>query len=141
MMQRKHYDVIFLDHMMPELDGIETMKISHTLKNNKCSDTPIIALTANAIVGVREMYINEGFDDYLSKPVNGMQLEDMLRKYLPEEKQQITENNDEVEEEKPCKNGDSHKKYYFLHSILQSHQRLYSQYVTKKYKHFEQNLR
>ncbi|MDY3908660.1 MAG: ATP-binding protein [Eubacterium sp.] len=101
MMQRKHYDVIFLDHMMPELDGIETMKISHTLKNNKCSDTPIIALTANAIVGVREMYINEGFDDYLSKPVNGMQLEDMLRKYLPEEKQQITENNDEVEEEKP----------------------------------------
>jgi signal transduction histidine kinase/FixJ family two-component response regulator/HPt (histidine-containing phosphotransfer) domain-containing protein len=87
MIQKKHYDIIFLDHMMPELDGVETMKISHTLKNNKCAGTPIIALTANAVAGVKEMYLREGFDDYLSKPVNGKQLEDMLRKYIPKEKQ------------------------------------------------------
>lgn len=94
-MQRKHYDVILLDHMMPEIDGIETLKISRTLKNNKCKDTPVIALTANAIVGAREMYLKEGFQDYLSKPVNGSQLEEMLRKYIPEEKQ----NNEPVPKE------------------------------------------
>lgn len=88
MIQRRHYDVIFLDHMMPELDGIETLKISRTMKNSKCMDTPVIALTANAVAGVKEMYLREGFNDYLSKPVNSRQLEDMLRKYLPREKQQ-----------------------------------------------------
>lgn len=87
MIQRRHYDVIFLDHMMPELDGIETLKISRTMKNSKCMDTPVIALTANAVAGVKEMYLREGFNDYLSKPVNSRQLEDMLRKYLPKEKQ------------------------------------------------------
>lgn len=96
-MQRRHYDVILLDHMMPEIDGIETLKISKTLKNNKCQDTPVIALTANAIVGAKEMYLKEGFHDYLSKPVNGSQLEDMLRKYIPEEKQK----NEPVQEEEP----------------------------------------
>jgi signal transduction histidine kinase/FixJ family two-component response regulator len=89
MMKKKHYDIIFLDHMMPELDGIETMKISRTLKNNKCTNTPIIALTANAVAGVKEMYLREGFDDYLSKPVNGKQLEEMLCKYIPAERLQM----------------------------------------------------
>ena len=56
--------------MMPNMDGIETLNISKTLENNKCMDVPVIALTANAIVGATEMYIEAGFDDYLSKPVN-----------------------------------------------------------------------
>ena len=61
------YHVIFLDHMMPRMDGIETL---NSLKSQiKNFDTPVIALTANAITGVREMYIGKGFQDYLSKPV------------------------------------------------------------------------
>ena len=89
MIQKEHYDVILLDHMMPEMDGIETLRAFKDMYNHKCQDTPVIALTANAIVGVREMYIQEGFVDYLSKPVEGSDLEVMLRKYIPAEKMQI----------------------------------------------------
>ncbi len=96
---QKHYDVIFLDHMMPEMDGIETLERAKTLKDSKCNDTPIIALTANAISGVREMFLSKGFTDYLSKPVAGKDLERMLQKYLPPEK--IIDEEDEVVEEIP----------------------------------------
>ena len=89
MVQKEHYDVILLDHMMPEMDGIETLRTIKNMYNHKCQDTPVIALTANAIVGVREMYIREGFSDYLSKPVEGSDLEEMLKKYIPAEKMQI----------------------------------------------------
>ncbi|MDE7268332.1 MAG: response regulator, partial [Lachnospiraceae bacterium] len=65
-----HYDVILLDHMMPEMDGIETLHQAKAEQESLCKDTPYIALTANAILGVREMYLSEGFDDYLSKPIN-----------------------------------------------------------------------
>ena len=81
-----HYDVIFLDHMMPEMDGIETLERAKVLPDSQCKDTPIIALTANAISGVREMFIGKGFTDYLSKPVDSKELERMLQKYLPPEK-------------------------------------------------------
>ena len=81
-----HYDVIFLDHMMPEMDGIETLQRAKELADSQCKDTPIIALTANAISGVREMFIGKGFTDYLSKPVDSKELEKMLQKYLPAEK-------------------------------------------------------
>lgn len=80
-----YYDVILLDHMMPDLDGIETLHRAKQLPNNLCINTPIIAMTANAISGVREKYIAEGFTDYISKPVRGRELEDMIRKYLPED--------------------------------------------------------
>ena len=80
------YDVILLDHMMPEMDGIETLKHMKAMDGNSGRETPVIALTANAILGVREMYINEGFTDYLSKPIDGKLLEKMLKKYIPEEK-------------------------------------------------------
>lgn len=86
LIQKEHYDVILLDHMMPEMDGIETLKRAKQLEGNLCLDTPIIALTANAIVGVREMYLREGFDDYLSKPITGKMLEDILGKYISAEK-------------------------------------------------------
>ena len=79
-----HYDIVLLDHMMPNMDGIETLHRAKEMQNSLCKDTPFIALTANAISGVREMYLEAGFDDYLSKPVNGKALEKMILKYLPE---------------------------------------------------------
>lgn len=79
------FDIILLDHMMPEMDGIETL---NRMKNteNKCESVPVIALTANAIVGAKEEYLNAGFSDYLSKPIDGIEMEKMLLKYLPKDK-------------------------------------------------------
>ena len=79
----KEYDIIFIDHMMPDMDGIETL---HKLKENKGTSTVYVALTANAVSGARTMYISEGFSDYLSKPIDGVKLEEMIRRYLPDEK-------------------------------------------------------
>lgn len=83
LLQKEHFHVIMIDHMMPGMDGIEVLKRSKALEGNLCRDVPVIALTANAIKGVKEMYISEGFDDYLSKPVESSELEKMLVKYLP----------------------------------------------------------
>lgn len=85
LMRQNRYDVIFLDHMMPDMDGIETLKHSKAMKDNQSKDAPVIALTANAISGMREMYLSEGFDDYISKPINGRLLEEKLAKYLPQD--------------------------------------------------------
>jgi len=74
------YDLIFLDHMMPEMDGIHTLY--HLKKRASGFDTPVIVLTANAIEGSKEMYLREGFCDYLSKPINQVDLDDILRKHL-----------------------------------------------------------
>ena len=85
LMQQNKYHIVFLDHMMPGIDGIETLKRSKQMEHNASKDAVMIALTANAIVGVREIYLEEGFDDYLSKPVRGYELEAVLQKYLPKE--------------------------------------------------------
>lgn len=81
----KKYHMIFLDHMMPEMDGIETLKNMKWVAENKNTDTPVIMLTANAIIGARDEYFSAGFDDYLAKPVKETELEQMIRKYLPKE--------------------------------------------------------
>ena len=86
MMSKNVYDIIFLDHMMPEMDGVETLRCIHEMDNNLNENTPIIMLTANAIAGAREEYIEMGFSDYLSKPVQSVKLDEMLQHYLPEEK-------------------------------------------------------
>ena len=80
------YDIIFLDHMMPVKDGIETLKELRSLKDHPNVSTPVICLTANAVAGAREEYIREGFDDYLTKPINPDRLEQMILKFLPEDK-------------------------------------------------------
>lgn len=97
----KPYDVILLDHMMPGMDGIETLKHIRAMESSLCKDIPIIALTANAILGVREMYLSEGFTDYLSKPIDGEKLEEILRNYLPEEKLIIQQEKETTVEKKP----------------------------------------
>ena len=83
MAARKHYDIIFLDHMMPGMDGIQTLQ---ALRPSE--DTAIIVLTANAVAGAREEYLKAGFQDYLSKPIEVDELEQMLARYLPEQKAQ-----------------------------------------------------
>ncbi|MBR6160010.1 MAG: response regulator, partial [Lachnospiraceae bacterium] len=82
----RKYDIIFLDHMMPEKDGIETLHELRAMKGGPNADTKVICLTANAISGAREEYIREGFDDYLTKPIDSDKLERMLRDYLPADK-------------------------------------------------------
>ncbi len=80
----KNYDVIFIDHMMPDMDGIETLE--HIRDSGMNKDVPAVALTANAVSGAREMYLGSGFTDCLFKPVDGERLERMLLTLLPEEK-------------------------------------------------------
>ena len=83
--QEKRYDLIFLDHMMPEMDGVETLHHMKAMNTYPCKDTPVIALTANAISGAHEMYLKEGFTEYLSKPIQPEKLEKMIVSMLPQE--------------------------------------------------------
>ncbi len=78
------YDLIFLDHMMPGMDGVETLNVLRGREGvNK--NTPAICLTANAVAGAKEFYLESGFTNYLTKPINSEQLEEMIYEYLPEE--------------------------------------------------------
>ena len=85
LMEQKAYHIIFVDHQMPDMDGVETLKQTALLQNNLSKDAVIIILTANAVSGAREMFLQEGFRDYLSKPISLPKLEEMLLKYLPKE--------------------------------------------------------
>ncbi len=80
------YDLILLDHMMPEMDGVETFQKLREDTTGLNYATPVIALTANAIAGAKEEYKKLGFDDYLSKPMKGEELEEMIQTYLPKDK-------------------------------------------------------
>jgi len=79
LIKQKHYDIIFMDHMMPVMDGLEALK---EIKSNNLSDAPCVVVTANAIAGEREMYLAAGFDDYISKPITARRLNDVLHKHL-----------------------------------------------------------
>lgn len=85
-MTREHFDVVLLDHMMPEMDGIETIKRIHAMEDFPCKGTPVIALTANAIAEAREMFLSAGFAAYLTKPIDGTLLEKTLLEFLPKSK-------------------------------------------------------
>ena len=98
----RHYDLIFLDQMMPSLDGIQTLKLALAMDNNLSKGSPMIALTANAISGTKEKLIAEGFTDYLSKPIDVRLMEQMLMKYLPKEKLHTPTQEEPSSEEKPA---------------------------------------
>ena len=85
LLKENTYDLILLDIMMPEMDGVETLNAMRSMNDVFNVNTPVIALTADAIQGAREKYIKEGFTDYLSKPVREQELNEMLIKYLPDE--------------------------------------------------------
>lgn len=80
--REKEYDLILMDQMMPHPDGIETLHMIREDRKNKNQKTPVIALTANAIVGMKEQYLAEGFEDYLSKPIEVKLLDELLKRYL-----------------------------------------------------------
>ncbi len=73
--EKTKYDVILLDHRMPGMDGVETLAALRAQADGKNGETPVICLTANAISGAREWYLEQGFNDYLTKPVSSKQLE------------------------------------------------------------------
>ena len=113
---KKKYDCIFIDHRMPEMDGLETLAAMKELEGNLNTDTPCIALTANAGSGARDEYIAAGFDDYLSKPVDGKVLERMLMEYLPEDKIRAASESDASmgEDNEPEPSKDEQKEGDFL---------------------------
>lgn len=81
--RRKMFDIILMDHMMPEMDGVDTLKALRAESNNVNKNTVVVALTANAIAGSREMYLGYGFDDYLSKPIQADKLDELIGHLLP----------------------------------------------------------
>jgi len=85
----KRYDIVFMDHSMPEMDGVETTGLIRTLDNNDpyYSNLTIIALTAHTAAGMKEMFLQNGFNDYISKPINIGELNSILEKWIPKEKQ------------------------------------------------------
>jgi len=85
MVQQQNYDIVFMDHRMPGMDGIEAARKIRSL-GNKFTRLTIIALTANALPGVRETFLREGLDDFLTKPIMNKELKDILVKHLPPEK-------------------------------------------------------
>jgi CheY-like chemotaxis protein len=101
MQHEKRYDIILLDYRMPGMDGIETLDAIKNDFDSPNINTPVIVLTANAISGARENFLREGFDDYLSKPIESDKLEDALIKYLPRDLVIRTPEN--VEETKEAK--------------------------------------
>jgi len=85
---RSKYDVILMDQRMPQMDGVEALRIIKGEKGPN-DDTPVICLTADAVIGAKERYLSLGFTDYLTKPIDSVALERMLKKYLPADKVQI----------------------------------------------------
>lgn len=83
--KKKKYDIILLDHMMPDMDGMETLQKMREQEENESRDAVVIAMTANAVSGSREQYISAGFKDYLSKPIDVIRYTEMVKKYLPKD--------------------------------------------------------
>jgi signal transduction histidine kinase/CheY-like chemotaxis protein len=90
--QKREYDIVFMDHMMPEMDGIEATAVIRAWEKEQQENNaghkqvPIIALTANAITGMKEMFIEKGFNDFLAKPIDIGKLDEMLDRWIPKEK-------------------------------------------------------
>jgi CheY-like chemotaxis protein len=94
--QQNHYDMIFMDHMMPGMDGVEATAAIRALEGDWFQDIPIIALTANAVAGMREEYLSKGFSDFVSKPIEIPKLEEVMDRWIPQEKRR--QDSSEIEE-------------------------------------------
>jgi PAS domain S-box-containing protein len=87
----KRYNIIFMDHMMPEMDGLETTGRIRAMESEWCKTVPIIALTANAVSGTRELFLENGMNDFLSKPINSAELNRVLGQWLPQDMYTISQ--------------------------------------------------
>ena len=85
MLKSKDFDIVFMDHMMPEMDGVEATHAIRAMEGSYYKNLPIIALTANAVNGVRDMYIEEGLNDFIPKPIDVSNLSRVLKNWLPRE--------------------------------------------------------
>ena len=92
--QADEYDMVFMDHMMPGMDGVEATVAIRNLDGERFQKLPIVALTANAITGVKEMFLENGFNDYLAKPINPLRLNEILEMWIPMEKKMLQTNPD-----------------------------------------------
>jgi CheY-like chemotaxis protein len=92
LVKSKKYDVVFMDHMMPEMDGVETTEIIRSMgaEDSYYRNLPIVALTANTIAGQREMFLRKGMNDFIAKPIDIKKLCSVLKKWIPKEKQMET---------------------------------------------------
>ncbi len=88
MIKKNKYDLVFMDHMMPVMDGIDATNEIRKMEDVYFKDLPIVALTANAIVGAKELFVNEGMNDFLAKPIEVKKLNGILQKWLPEDKKE-----------------------------------------------------
>ena len=79
---KEKYDIIFLDHMMPGMDGLETLRVFKELEENLNTSTPVIAVTANAVDEAKEYYLGEGFDGYIAKPIDSVVLDNLIKQYI-----------------------------------------------------------
>jgi CheY-like chemotaxis protein len=91
LVKNQHYDLVLMDHMMPGMDGVETVELIRRWEKEQGEASgripvSIVALTANAVSGMREMFLTKGFDDFLSKPIDVSKLDDIIVKWLPKEK-------------------------------------------------------
>ena len=108
MLDRMYFDLVFMDHMMPGMDGVETLHHIREKNGKFFQKVPVVALTANAIGGAREMFLSEGFQDFVAKPVEVSTLERVLKKYIPDERI-IIKTVEETEGEEAL-NGNSHSR-------------------------------
>jgi signal transduction histidine kinase/CheY-like chemotaxis protein len=101
------YDLVFMDHMMPEMDGIETVRHIRQWENEEKKEESgrlrIVALTANAVSGMKEMFLNEGFDDFISKPIETLRLKEVMKNWIPREKQQEKKEDNILDDEQEGK--------------------------------------
>ncbi|GHV71867.1 hypothetical protein AGMMS49928_25820 [Spirochaetia bacterium] len=106
LVQQNNYDMIFMDHMMPEMDGIESTRRIRDLEGDHFKRLPIIALTANAITGMKEMFLEQGLNDYLSKPIEIARLDIIMETWIPADKKiQKTEDDDDGEKDEGLLEG------------------------------------
>lgn len=135
MTKNKYYNVILLDHLMPGMDGIQTLKELRTQENGLCRESSVIALTANAVSGAGEFYMESGFDGYIEKPIKSRMLEKEILRMLPHDIIEYHENEDienqEVRYEEPIKRRKSKKIYITADCVCDIPEELLEKYGIK----------
>jgi CheY-like chemotaxis protein len=136
LVKQHNYDIVFMDHMMPEMDGIEATAAIRAwealqMSNEKLemsnergvgrSAVPIIALTANAVSGMREMFIEKGFNDFLAKPIDISKLDEMLGRWIPKEKREKGKEKNEINNEQLTMNNERNPDPSSHCSLLTAH--------------------